>query len=166
MLCKIFFFWNPWASIVGNFTLQRDSLITNFCSGKIVQVNVLANMELWGMGVDMEGCLQAHTVLRKKAKGSREEGLRVSWHDIFTVHSSRQCQCSMQTLEAAHTRRTQEGEKTYWHVGFVKVRDGHLLLSNTQYLLSEVHAKYILQYLYMRNECAIYLYRFFPLSSG
>ena len=31
-------------------------------------MNVLADMELWGIGVDMEGCLQARNVLGKKLR--------------------------------------------------------------------------------------------------
>ena len=38
-----------------------------------VKVNILAEMELWGMGVDMEGCLYARTVLAKKLRHLEKE---------------------------------------------------------------------------------------------
>ena len=44
----------------------------NFCY-LVLQVNVLADMELWGIGVDMEGCLLARNILGKKLKYLEKE---------------------------------------------------------------------------------------------
>ncbi|XP_019052387.1 PREDICTED: helicase and polymerase-containing protein TEBICHI isoform X2 [Nelumbo nucifera] len=41
-------------------------------------VNVLADMELWGIGVDMEGCLRARKVLGKKLKELEKEAYKLA----------------------------------------------------------------------------------------
>ncbi|KAF6176329.1 hypothetical protein GIB67_011118 [Kingdonia uniflora] len=41
-------------------------------------VNVLADMELWGIGVDMEGCLQARHILVKKLKELEKEAYKLA----------------------------------------------------------------------------------------
>ncbi|OVA10678.1 DNA-directed DNA polymerase [Macleaya cordata] len=41
-------------------------------------VNILADMELWGIGVDMEGCLRARQMLGKKLKELETEAYRLA----------------------------------------------------------------------------------------
>ncbi|KAI3835318.1 hypothetical protein MKW98_020434 [Papaver atlanticum] len=41
-------------------------------------VNILADMELWGIGVDMEGCLRARQILGKKLKELEAEAYRLA----------------------------------------------------------------------------------------
>lgn len=44
----------------------------------VYQVNVLADMELWGIGVDLEGCLQARNVLGKKLRCLEKEAYKLA----------------------------------------------------------------------------------------
>ncbi|XP_039165720.1 helicase and polymerase-containing protein TEBICHI [Eucalyptus grandis] len=41
-------------------------------------VKVLADMELWGIGVDLEGCLQAHNILGQKLRHLEKEAYRLA----------------------------------------------------------------------------------------
>ncbi|KAH6825226.1 mammalian DNA polymerase-like protein, partial [Perilla frutescens var. hirtella] len=41
-------------------------------------VNILADMEIWGIGVDMEGCLRARHVLARKLKLLEKEAYRLA----------------------------------------------------------------------------------------
>ncbi|XP_071919297.1 helicase and polymerase-containing protein TEBICHI isoform X1 [Coffea arabica] len=53
--------------------LISEELVEAFLSIEIPLVNVLADMELWGIGVDMEGCLRARNILGKKLKYLEKE---------------------------------------------------------------------------------------------
>ncbi|KAG6739360.1 hypothetical protein POTOM_056954 [Populus tomentosa] len=48
--------------------LTSEGLLEALKNIEIPLVNVLADMELWGIGVDMEGCLNARTVLGKRLR--------------------------------------------------------------------------------------------------
>ncbi|XP_020536582.1 helicase and polymerase-containing protein TEBICHI isoform X2 [Jatropha curcas] len=48
--------------------LISEGLVEPLKNIEIPMVNVLADMELWGIGVDMEGCLKARNVLGKKLR--------------------------------------------------------------------------------------------------
>jgi len=41
-------------------------------------VNVLADMELWGIGVDLEGCIQARKLLVKRLKQLEKEAYKLA----------------------------------------------------------------------------------------
>ncbi|CAK7353378.1 unnamed protein product [Dovyalis caffra] len=59
---------------------DRDSVASSSEIDHVVRelVNVLADMELWGMGVDMEGCLQARTVLGKKLRDLEKKAYKLA----------------------------------------------------------------------------------------
>jgi DNA polymerase theta len=42
------------------------------------QVNVLADMELWGIGADMDACLRARHIITKKLKELEKEAYRLA----------------------------------------------------------------------------------------
>lgn len=42
------------------------------------KVDILADMELWGIGVDMEGCLKARNVLGKKLRSLEKEAYKLA----------------------------------------------------------------------------------------
>lgn len=43
-----------------------------------MQVNILADMELWGIGVDMEGCIRARHLLGRKLKCLEKEAYKLA----------------------------------------------------------------------------------------
>lgn len=51
------------------------------------QVNILADMEVWGIGVDMEGCLQARQVLGRKLRYLEKEAYRLAGM-TFSLYSA------------------------------------------------------------------------------
>ncbi|XP_059460849.1 helicase and polymerase-containing protein TEBICHI isoform X2 [Corylus avellana] len=58
--------------------LISEDLIEALMNIEIPLVNVLADMELWGIGVDMEGCLQARNVLGKKLRHLEKEAHKLA----------------------------------------------------------------------------------------
>ncbi|CAN1785301.1 Helicase and polymerase-containing protein TEBICHI [Linum perenne] len=53
--------------------LISEGLLEPLNTIEIPLVNVLAEMEIWGVGVDMEGCIQARTLLGKKIRHLEKE---------------------------------------------------------------------------------------------
>ncbi|GAV78351.1 DEAD domain-containing protein/Helicase_C domain-containing protein/DNA_pol_A domain-containing protein, partial [Cephalotus follicularis] len=58
--------------------LISEELLEVLMNIEIPLVNVLADMELWGIGVDMEGCLQARNVLWKKLRCLEKEAYKLA----------------------------------------------------------------------------------------
>ncbi|XP_057957397.1 helicase and polymerase-containing protein TEBICHI isoform X2 [Malania oleifera] len=58
--------------------LVSEELVEALMSIEIPLVNVLADMEVWGIGVDMDGCLQARHVLGKKLKCLEKEAYNLA----------------------------------------------------------------------------------------
>ncbi|CAM8913302.1 unnamed protein product [Rhodiola kirilowii] len=58
--------------------LEAERLTKSLESTEIPLVNILADMELWGIGVDMEGCLQARHLLGKKLRLLEKEAYRLA----------------------------------------------------------------------------------------
>lgn len=50
------------------------------------QVNVLADMELWGIGVDIEGCLRARNILRDKLRSLEKKAFELAGM-TFSLHN-------------------------------------------------------------------------------
>lgn len=50
------------------------------------QVNVLADMELWGIGVDIEGCLRARNILRDKLRSLEKKAFELAGMP-FSLHN-------------------------------------------------------------------------------
>ena len=50
------------------------------------QVNVLADMELWGIGVDIEGCLGARNILRDKLRSLEKKAFELAGM-TFSLHN-------------------------------------------------------------------------------
>ncbi|KAF5748241.1 DNA polymerase theta-like isoform X1 [Tripterygium wilfordii] len=67
--------------------LISEELVQALMSTEILLVNVLADMELWGIGVDMEGCLQARSLLRKKIACLEAEAYKLSGRR-FSLYNS------------------------------------------------------------------------------
>lgn len=44
----------------------------------LLKVNILADMELWGVGLDMEGCLRARNLLGKKLRHLEKEAYKLA----------------------------------------------------------------------------------------
>lgn len=44
----------------------------------MLKVNILADMELWGVGLDMEGCLRARNLLGKKLRHLEKEAYKLA----------------------------------------------------------------------------------------
>ncbi|KAK6927409.1 hypothetical protein RJ641_006000 [Dillenia turbinata] len=59
-----------------------EELVEELLNMEVPLVNVLADMEEWGIGVDMEGCLQARHLV-EKAEVSREGSLQPGWNEIL-----------------------------------------------------------------------------------
>ncbi|GER38071.1 DNA polymerase I family protein [Striga asiatica] len=53
--------------------LESEKLVEPLTTIEILLVNVLADMEIWGIGVDMEGCLRARHILGRKLKCLQKE---------------------------------------------------------------------------------------------
>ncbi|GAB4837362.1 hypothetical protein Ancab_002239 [Ancistrocladus abbreviatus] len=58
--------------------LVSEELVEALMSVEIPLVHVLAEMEFWGIGVNMEGCLQARNLLSKKLKILEEEAYKLA----------------------------------------------------------------------------------------
>ncbi|CAM8919656.1 unnamed protein product [Rhodiola kirilowii] len=58
--------------------LEAERLTKSLESTEIPLVNILADMELWGIGVDMEGCLQARHLLGEKLRLLEKEAYRLA----------------------------------------------------------------------------------------
>ncbi|XAR70897.1 DNA-directed DNA polymerase [Bertholletia excelsa] len=58
--------------------LVAEELVEALTSIEIPLVNVLADMEIWGIGVDMEGCIQARHVLGRKLKHLEKEAYKLA----------------------------------------------------------------------------------------
>ncbi|XP_041019360.1 helicase and polymerase-containing protein TEBICHI isoform X2 [Juglans microcarpa x Juglans regia] len=58
--------------------LLSEELIEALMNIETPLVNVLADMELWGIGVDMDGCLQARNVLAKKLRHLEKEAYKLA----------------------------------------------------------------------------------------
>lgn len=52
----------------------------------MLQVNVLADMELWGIGVDIEGCLRARNILRDKLRSLEKKAFELAGM-TFSLHN-------------------------------------------------------------------------------
>ncbi|CAI9093473.1 OLC1v1028975C1 [Oldenlandia corymbosa var. corymbosa] len=58
--------------------LISEELVDVFLSIEMPLVDVLADMELWGIGVDMEGCLHARNIVGRKLKYLEKEAYRLA----------------------------------------------------------------------------------------
>ncbi|CAN0907001.1 Helicase and polymerase-containing protein TEBICHI [Linum grandiflorum] len=58
--------------------LVSEGLLEPLNTIEIPLVNVLAEMEMWGIGVDMEGCIQARTLLGKKIRHLEKEAYELA----------------------------------------------------------------------------------------
>ncbi|XP_031265968.1 helicase and polymerase-containing protein TEBICHI isoform X2 [Pistacia vera] len=58
--------------------LVSEGLVEALMNIEIPLVNVLADMELWGIGVNMEGCLQARNLLQKKLRYLEKEAYKLA----------------------------------------------------------------------------------------
>jgi len=52
----------------------------------VFQVNVLADMELWGIGIDIEGCLRARNILRDKLRSLEKKAFELAGM-TFSLHN-------------------------------------------------------------------------------
>ncbi|KFK29884.1 hypothetical protein AALP_AA7G191500 [Arabis alpina] len=66
--------------------LVSEELIEALTTTEMPLVNVLADMELWGIGVDIEGCLRARNILRDKLR-SLEKKAFVLAGMTFSLHN-------------------------------------------------------------------------------
>lgn len=67
--------------------LISEELVEALLSIEIPLVNILADMEVWGIGVDMEGCLQARQVLGRKLRYLEKEAYRLAGM-TFSLYSA------------------------------------------------------------------------------
>ncbi|KAH6757052.1 hypothetical protein C2S51_038889 [Perilla frutescens var. frutescens] len=58
--------------------LHSEELVEPLITVEVRLVNILADMEIWGIGVDMEGCLRARHVLGRKLKFLEKEAYRLA----------------------------------------------------------------------------------------
>ncbi|KAL6524100.1 hypothetical protein OROMI_031195 [Orobanche minor] len=58
--------------------LESEELVEPLMTVEIQLANVLADMEIWGIGVDMEGCLGARHVLGRKLRCLEKEAYRLA----------------------------------------------------------------------------------------
>ncbi|XP_044464498.1 helicase and polymerase-containing protein TEBICHI isoform X2 [Mangifera indica] len=58
--------------------LISEGLVEVLMNIEIPLVNVLADMELWGIGVDMEGCLKARSLLQKRLRYLEKEAYKLA----------------------------------------------------------------------------------------
>ncbi|XP_062018737.1 helicase and polymerase-containing protein TEBICHI isoform X1 [Rosa rugosa] len=58
--------------------LVSEDLAESLINIEVPLVNILADMELWGVGLDMEGCLQARNVLGKKLRHLEKEAYKLA----------------------------------------------------------------------------------------
>lgn len=62
-------------------------LVNKLTSMHMCKVNVLADMELWGIGVDMEGCLKARKVLSEKLRCLQKKAYELAGM-TFSLHAA------------------------------------------------------------------------------
>ncbi|XP_058200647.1 helicase and polymerase-containing protein TEBICHI isoform X1 [Rhododendron vialii] len=67
--------------------LISEGLVEALLSIEIPLVNILADMEVWGIGVDMEGCLQARQMLGRKLRYLEKEAYRLAGM-TFSLYSA------------------------------------------------------------------------------
>ncbi|XP_030507404.2 helicase and polymerase-containing protein TEBICHI [Cannabis sativa] len=58
--------------------IVSDELTEALLNVEIPLVNILADMELWGIGVDMEGCLRARNLVGKKLRNLEKEAYKLA----------------------------------------------------------------------------------------
>ncbi|PIN15386.1 DNA-directed DNA polymerase [Handroanthus impetiginosus] len=58
--------------------LESEDLVEPLMTIEVRLANVLADMEIWGVGVDMEGCLRARHILGRKLKCLEREAYRLA----------------------------------------------------------------------------------------
>ncbi|CAN6826846.1 unnamed protein product, partial [Brassica oleracea] len=66
--------------------LVSEELIEALTATEMPLVNVLADMELWGIGVDIEGCIKARNVLRDKLRSLEKKAFELAGM-TFSLHS-------------------------------------------------------------------------------
>ncbi|KAL0698098.1 hypothetical protein Bca4012_054220 [Brassica carinata] len=66
--------------------LVSEELLEALETTEMPLVNVLADMELWGIGVDIEGCLRARNVLRDKLRSLEKKAFELAGM-TFSLHS-------------------------------------------------------------------------------
>ncbi|XP_018451900.2 helicase and polymerase-containing protein TEBICHI isoform X2 [Raphanus sativus] len=66
--------------------LVSEELLEALTTTEMPLVNVLADMELWGIGVDIEGCLRARNVLRDKLRSLEKKAFELAGM-TFSLHS-------------------------------------------------------------------------------
>ncbi|KAK6161831.1 hypothetical protein DH2020_001672 [Rehmannia glutinosa] len=58
--------------------LESEELVEPLMTVEIQLANILADMEIWGIGVDMEGCLKARHILGRKLRCLEKEAYRLA----------------------------------------------------------------------------------------
>ncbi|XP_019089726.1 PREDICTED: helicase and polymerase-containing protein TEBICHI-like isoform X2 [Camelina sativa] len=66
--------------------LVSEELIEALTTTEMPLVNVLADMELWGIGVDTEGCLKARNILRDKLRSLEKKAFELAGM-TFSLHN-------------------------------------------------------------------------------
>ncbi|KAF9615750.1 hypothetical protein IFM89_026207 [Coptis chinensis] len=67
--------------------VSSEKLVDALVSIENPLVNVLADMEIWGIGVDMEGCLKARNILVKKIKQLEQDAYKLAGM-TFSLYTS------------------------------------------------------------------------------
>lgn len=67
--------------------LISEGLVEALTNIEMPLVNVLADMELWGIGVDMEGCLKARKVLSEKLRSLQKKAYELAGM-TFSLHAA------------------------------------------------------------------------------
>ncbi|KAJ8751696.1 hypothetical protein K2173_025862 [Erythroxylum novogranatense] len=67
--------------------LISEGLLEAFMKIEKPLVTVLADMEFWGIGVDLDGCIQARNLLQKKLKNLEKEAYKLAGR-TFSLHAS------------------------------------------------------------------------------
>ncbi|XP_024005041.1 helicase and polymerase-containing protein TEBICHI isoform X2 [Eutrema salsugineum] len=66
--------------------LVSEELLEALTTTEMPLVNVLADMELWGIGVDIEGCLRARNILRDKLRSLEKKAFELAGM-TFSLHN-------------------------------------------------------------------------------
>ncbi|KAH0940862.1 hypothetical protein HID58_000499 [Brassica napus] len=66
--------------------LVSEELLEALTTTEMPLVNVLADMELWGIGVDIEGCLRARNILRDKLRSLEKKAFELAGM-AFSLHN-------------------------------------------------------------------------------
>ncbi|CAH8378004.1 unnamed protein product [Eruca vesicaria subsp. sativa] len=66
--------------------LVSEELLEALTTTEMPLVNVLADMELWGIGVDIEGCLRARNILRDKLRSLEKKAFELAGMP-FSLHN-------------------------------------------------------------------------------